>query len=65
VLAKRRVLWDSKCRKVKREKGKAGVCSVPFSLFGVVRSKREDVDLITPPSALKACFPFPLSPFGF
>jgi hypothetical protein len=48
VLARGHVLWDRKCRKGKREKGKAGVCSVPFSLFGIVRSKREDVDPMTP-----------------
>ena len=36
-----------------------------LSPFGVVRQKREDVDPMTPPSALKASFPFPFSPFGF
>jgi hypothetical protein len=51
----------------KREKGKGESRSLQWPLFpfGVVRPEREDVDLMTPPSALKACFPFPFSPFGF
>jgi hypothetical protein len=81
VLVQRRVLWDRKCQKGKREKGRqdgkqghsafwvrlvAVQClQCRLSPFRVVRRKRGDVTPLTPRSALKPFSPFPFRLLGF